>query len=462
MTLNKNQLEFFNKVVSSLSNLSDEEDPDRFLLLGCPGTGKSFLISTLTEYLISQDLEILILTPTHSSREVIRDNFNPELFSKGSLTLKTIDSGLSKTPNINDYRQLILSKGCSDSLNKFDLIIVDEISMMSENDQKVILESETTIIFTGDYNQIPPVMKKQNKLDEIIKPFWLTEQMRSTTEIEDISYKALNYQRYYPKSDLTKENLIEKFVHDPLTKTGESVYIVYRNKTLNRVNRLTREFLYPDQPPFVPGEVLLSRFNGHNIFNNQTFRIISCEHIEGHEWSLEIEPGVFIRTLTPEGYQIEMSELENLKKMCEKYKEQNNMELYNEIIDSRFSKLDNYDFVDYPYCRTVHRVQGMTFKNVYVDEEVNDSPNRRKMLYVSYSRPSDNLFTSKVDFDNNYYLLKSIKERVDFHFPIMRKSNRLKSDSSRMTEHIIYWSELGGNPQFQLTDEELYYLYYKD
>ena len=152
ITFNDEQYEGIIKIREWLKN-----DKTFFLLCGSAGTGKSTCIKKiLDEY----KWGVVVSAPTHKALGVI-ENFTG---CKG----KTLHSLLGLKPDIQldafDPNQPVFSPIVPSKINEYNLIIIDECSMINNElfnlIKKKVNGHKTKILFVGDDFQIPPIKEQ--------------------------------------------------------------------------------------------------------------------------------------------------------------------------------------------------------------------------------------------------------------------------------------------------------------
>lgn len=435
--LNKQQRYILDSILNSEAN-------QKYSLQGEAGTGKTFLICKLAEAFVNKDEDVLCLAPTHEAKNVLRANFDESILASGKIDFQTVAKASGAIALQNDFKELnFIDKSAFETSAK--LIIVDEMSMVSLRHSDALMKLDKIVVFVGDKAQLRVVKAKANAITESEDciHFRLTEQMRASTDIEEIAKRARDFElAYYPKSKIkTRKELIEKFLQSDLEN---SAYLTYTNKLADEISLMARTHLYgTDSEAFVIGETLLSRFNGNSIKNNERFKILSVTKEADDDFILEVAPGEFIKTKSPSNMAEYKKELDRMKSRAMKLKEAGNIEAYNQIINEHFDKLNSYAEVVYPYSYTIHKSQGKTIQNVFVDtlDIMRKGSDRRRLLYVAYSRASENLFTIANDEpDKKFifrYLVKKLKEQLSCKIPLKRFNDTFLPD---MVEgHLNFW-----------------------
>lgn len=143
-----------------------------FMLNGRGGTGKTATISTVVKELGINPRQVLVVAPTYKAMDVIQSAAKGDSLEEADFV--TVASAVGKqVSGLGDVKE--------GSPNQFkgDLIIVDESSMLTQDDYdklvKDVAGENTKIIFMGDRLQLPPIASLQfvngkwvekNKVDE--------------------------------------------------------------------------------------------------------------------------------------------------------------------------------------------------------------------------------------------------------------------------------------------------------
>ncbi|MDJ0570351.1 MAG: AAA family ATPase, partial [Pleurocapsa sp. MO_192.B19] len=254
-----------------------------FRLSGYAGTGKSFLICHLMEWLRSGDFEFVAAAPTNKAAK----NLKQVAISIGiSIDVKTVAQLLGQQPEIN--KETGLEEFTSTGEAKFDdyeVIIIDEFSMISKGNfaeivEAVALTMNTKVVFVGDAAQLPPV-KEQKPIvavsDYIDSMATLDEIVRYEGEIAVVAEKIRRNNQYnrtlYPfksSDDQTivcqprkqwLETVTQYFESDNYKTNPDHVrLLVWRNKTALSANKFVRSRLWgKDAPLYVPGDRLIAK-----------------------------------------------------------------------------------------------------------------------------------------------------------------------------------------------------------
>jgi hypothetical protein len=394
-----------------------------FRLSGYAGTGKSFLICHLIEWLDAHDFEFAIAAPTNKAAK--------SLIQVGSslginIDVKTVAQLLGQQPEINeDTGEEEFTSAGNAEFDDYDVMIIDEFSMISRSNFEEIVEAiattiDTKVIFVGDEAQLPPVKEQQPMVaisDAIDDTATLDEIIRYEGEIaivaEQIRSDDLYASRMYafqtsedrtivcqPRKEWL-ETVTEYFqAEDCKSNPDYARLLVWRNKTANDANRFVRSRLWGKEASiFVPGDRLIARKplfrvrpgqKGKNrwgvLINNSeecsvieppTIKELSFDKIAYQYYSVPVKTDagfeVNLSVLTEQGARLrdEMIKDYVAKKQWNKY----------------FDLSRTFDDVTYAYSLTVHKAQGSSINYVFLDiEDMQGCPDLQKMLYTALTR----------------------------------------------------------------------------
>lgn len=396
--LNTQQQEFFNLVVNS-------EKGSKFVLEGDAGVGKTYTVSTIANYFVEKEMSVVCITPTHAAKKVLSGLLDDRI------EVTTIAKALNFRPALNKFKEISFHSPTGLDYLDADLLIVDEKGMVPDHQVKLINKFQGIIIYTGDDKQLRPVKGKQSVFKDCQK-FKLTIQMRSSSDIEKIAKSVLESEELvFPESDIeTRCQLIQEFIETD--DIDNSLYLCYRNELADTVNERIRQSVYgQDAETFVPGEKLLARFTKFNITNNQVFTIVDCVELDEDNWMIETEEGGLITTKSPKAMREFKHYLEEQKERALKFLKQGNQEAHDAIINEVFSQLEEILEVNYPYASTIHKAQGRSIDNVFVDTlDILKGRDRKRLLYVAFSRAKKVLKTIKIKLDRLSVIQKVFKD----------------------------------------------------
>lgn len=302
--LNEDQLKAFDDILEFILDSND----DAFILKGYAGTGKTFLVKRIIEFITTNypKRQIAITAPTNKAVRVLQADapFNTDA-GKGPIFEDTFGGekrllystvhkllGLKEQITNSGEQQFTPDKMNKSELSKFKYLIVDEVSMLDDELCRELLKHKENvkIIFMGDPAQIPPV----NRVDCIpfrkspeynFKIAVLKQIMRQTGEhpVVDASFiirnnitkihpiptletnlvddKGIVYINAKTERKTVRPILKEYFDSEKFKADADYAKVIaWTNKTVNYLNSIIREILYgKEADPYVVGEKLIAR-----------------------------------------------------------------------------------------------------------------------------------------------------------------------------------------------------------
>jgi exodeoxyribonuclease-5 len=140
-----------------------DRNSNTYGLYGYAGTGKTTLITMFVNYILSKRYikKIALSAPTNKAVNIMKSKFMSYSTEEQDVDFLTIHKLLNLKNDIDVNGERMFIKGSS-MLNRYDLIIVDECSMISFDIMRHIFGNikKTKIMFIGDPAQLPPVNEK--------------------------------------------------------------------------------------------------------------------------------------------------------------------------------------------------------------------------------------------------------------------------------------------------------------
>jgi exodeoxyribonuclease V len=372
---------------------------------GYAGTGKTFLISVLRKSINEQwkdRVRVAFVTFTGKASSVLQRKLQEQSAIYASDYCGTIHSLIYKP--IVEYnkktKKLMIVRWERKKDLEFDLIILDEASMVNLAIWKDLSFYKIPIIAVGDHGQLPPIGDKFNLMG---KPqYILTEIKRQTLEnpIIRMSQDIRNgidipYGFYDQKNkDVFKlswnssecKQLFNKLDYS----TDDIIVLCALNKTRVTLNKIIRDkmgFTSPDPYPGdrivflrnnnqtgilngMLGQVMFMLWEGKNIYNMS----VKLDYYEEPYGGL-----VFNGCFGQEKYEEVCNDIHKKE--------------YQEIIQN--SQYKAIDLCDWGYCISAHKSQGSEFKRVVCFVEKSyywDSEYMKKWLYTAVTRAKEKLF----------------------------------------------------------------------
>lgn len=202
------------------------------VISGYAGTGKSTLVRFIIDALDVDEDKVAYATYTGKAAEVLRKKGNPNAMTLHRLLYDSIPrqgGGFIRIPK----KQL-----------DYDIVVVDEVSMVPKTMVDMLLAHRVYILFLGDPGQLPQIDKKEAHnlldrphvfLDEVMRQAAESEIIQLTMKIrngEDIPFMHGKEVIVAPKAELVTGHL-----------TWADIIICATNKTRHNMNKQKRELL---------------------------------------------------------------------------------------------------------------------------------------------------------------------------------------------------------------------------
>ena len=353
---------------------------------GYAGTGKTTLISILSKELHRRNkkLRIAFVSFTGKATQVLKNKILESRALYPRDRISTIHS-LIYSPIENSKGVITGWKLKEDVV--YDLIIIDEASMVDQKIWKDLCSFKVPIIAVGDHGQLPPVngsfnlMEKPTlKLEEIhrqakdnpIIKLSIMAREEGLVPFGTYSYSVMKIERRNSETASFVENLLSEFNPNTLILCGYNI-------TRVKLNTYIREKLgFDSSLPLVNDRVICLRNNHEkDIYNGMLGVVKNIDEKNERLFSASLK-------------------MDYNNKLYEGliYKEQfNNQQSFNFTGERR--RFLNGDLFDFGYALTVHKAQGSQAKRVILFEErfskMNDEEWRR-WLYTGVTRAEEELF----------------------------------------------------------------------
>lgn len=257
-----------------------------FLLGGYAGTGKSSIIFAFIRELLSKGKRIALSAPTNKAVSVLRKMACQNNLYVNCLTIHQL-LGLAV---VNRGSEKILEQVKPSSIHLYDLVFLDECSMVGEQLWQCLQENFVSNILTnrklilmGDPAQLNPVREKRSHTFKVKNRFVLTEVVRQAGDSPLLDFVTATRaaidnktEIFIPKSchrTKDKSNGAFKVTETGLLKLAIAKIerefasnpdcfrlLCYTNKRVSYYNCCIHEALYgKDAPLFIPGERLIAK-----------------------------------------------------------------------------------------------------------------------------------------------------------------------------------------------------------
>lgn len=425
-------------------------DDRQLLLSGNAGSGKTTLINVLLDYIEDnmEGYDVTCTAPTNEAVRIISKKSNKEfqrtIYGLLGLVLK----------NVDDKRTTLVQKGRI-HLNDYDLIIIDEASMINDQlfdrlQQYLLSYKNVKILYSGDDAQLPPVNNGEDKngnnkqskvfelgedntikLSEVKRVTENNPILKTVTEIRNtLDSKFDRYERvtsYIEESDtgivftsdqdsfmeeLTSQFVTSEYIHDNDFVRA----LAYTNEEVRYLNSAIRNKIFGgDQLEYENGENLIvdspvtdKKRKNQIVYDTGTrLKVMGAKLVTANNckdfkvWELKVRSyGTLdghsyrgnIRVIAEESLPMYEKVRAHLANQAKKNAKNSGGKAWFPY----FEFISQFDWVKYSYATTVHKSQGSTFRNVYVVEyDINrltwDNVERNKLKYVAFTRPSHKL-----------------------------------------------------------------------
>ena len=434
--LNTEQQAFFDKVTSGNFN--------KLLLTGEAGCGKTYVLTQALAELFRQGKNVLLCAPTHLARINLLEKMPEDV--RPYIATSTVASLLSRHGfNIGDGN-IAFTAPKGDRISGWEVIAIDEVSMLSKRDYDVLKNSAAKIVFTGDFAQLPTIMQKGSGMleDDELETIHLEEQMRQQGVIHQVAERNRT-EVYFPEQSVsddessvhvhrTTDTMLERMVGDILADPRGAVahaqyrFITFKNTTVYEVGQNIRDTVYSNlgqdiSMPFVAGEYLLSYTTTPAAYNGEVVRVLDVAYDRSHvssatrpweSYRLNIEGSrgsCWVACAPPSDYTKLEERLEELTKLVREAQKRKAFDAINAYM-TEIEHIRNYwTKLLYPFAITCHKSQGSTIEHVYVDtNSFAKASNKRALLYVGLSRASVSLHTVTVE-KPRWQIVREINDR---------------------------------------------------
>lgn len=420
-----------------------------FLLDGYAGTGKTYLMSVVINYVQSNSHRpILVTAPTHKAVKVIRG------YVKAAVDFSTVHSALGLKEHIDGYGKIKFVRDKFAPCNLFDyqFLIVDETSMLADelyDELDVFVSQGLKVLFVGDSLQIPPVNKPDalpfdkdfrkergigySKMEAIIRQKEGNPIIEHSFKIREFIYRpvpVINRNNAFNKKgsivfvpvaqgdQYIQEHILPEFKSEKFQKDSDHVKLLaWRNKTVDKYNNMIRTYIHGQEnlARILPGERLIAM---EPLIDEKRVVIHNSEEMKVLDYIIDSMPiGDNVGSL---GYYFARV---NVTRDDDPYTEfmvkilhEESEELYKEILEwlrktaldkrqgsgeARMAWMDYYEFkreffaVRYAYAITCHKAQGSTYDITVVMESDIDANfktyEKNRIFYTACTRPRQDL-----------------------------------------------------------------------
>lgn len=354
------------------------------VISGYAGTGKSTLIKFIISALDIDPERVGYIAYTGKAAQVLRN--------KGCPTAMTAHRLLYKSVPRADGSFIHIPK---DNISDYDIIVVDEVSMLPKPMWNLLLSHGIYVIACGDPGQLPPIGEENGILER--PHIFLDEIMRQAAESEIIRLSAdIREGKLIKPYKGTEINIVRhREMCDGMFTWADQI-LCGKNITRHTLNNYYRNMRYgEDIPnPIVGDKVICLKNNWDKITEtgdalvNGTIGTIDKIATVPNKW---LNPMCLI-DFTPET-------VDNADKRDQTF---HDLLMDWKLITTKETTVNRENFrlfpkqlrpeqFDYGYCITTHKSQGSEYDKVLVVEEVLRQADHARWLYTAVTRSAKKL-----------------------------------------------------------------------
>ena len=373
-------------ILKRILDWSNQKETQYITLGGYAGTGKTTLMGYLSNTLREKNkkLKIAFCSYTGKAARVLQRKLRDTKSIQKYDYTGTIHR-LIYRPLMDDDGEIISWTRLDPEEFLYDMIIIDEASMVTQDIWNDLLSYNKPILAVGDHGQLPPVEGKFNLMEKPqlrLEEIYRQEANNPIIKVSELArkYGTIPIQEYsntVKKLDKREvdtgeflQSMFEGYDSDTMVLTGY-------NSSRVKLNKGIRQLLgYETQEPTMGDRVICLKNNHQEeIFNGMmgTLLDITEDGVDDFRfYDTEIE-------LDGEDYPF-------IGKVS---KEQFNMD------KTLFNVPEGINLFDFGYALTVHKAQGSQARRVVVFEERfshMDDDMWRRWLYTAVTRASDELY----------------------------------------------------------------------
>lgn len=419
------------------------------LLTGSAGTGKTFLVGCIAEYLKKQFFcNILLCAPINKAVKVLK-KAQAEL---DGVSFMTIHGALGLREEIDDDgNQIFVNRKVADvKITNYDYVMVDEASMIDTDIFTRIYDAieytNIKVLFIGDKFQIPPVNYSESAvfMPKMQAKYNITETELRAIIRQKAGHPIISFANQL-KDELDNAQIVSKLIRLPefkdneqlilMPQTGEALIpvlkqyfltndfdidadyckvLAYHNRIVIKFNTLIRKLKYGENVSqlMVGEKIIFDRpwlearkihyttneeatvrsftEKSMNLFDRE---FLYYETMLSKEGSNVIEKRT-IRILKDESRADYLSVKRYLAGKADSYKRG--------TPESRgwwstwYQFRDKFAEIKYNYAITVHKSQGSTYANIIIaNYDINDNPRiveRNRIKYTALTRAEDKVY----------------------------------------------------------------------
>jgi ATP-dependent exoDNAse (exonuclease V) alpha subunit len=403
--------------------LKELKSSENIFFTGPGGTGKSYVINKFIEYCNSEGLKVLVTAPTGIAAINI-----------GGITMH---SAFAIPIPAYGHDNEDVDLGIIKKISKFDVIIIDEISMC-RNDAfeyfyKIIKAVENVgkkhlqVIVVGDFYQLPPVLKRSEQNHFLELGFDLSGYCFTTNAWKNLNFKTVVLEQVVRQEDEEFINNLNKI------RRGDTSCLDYFNEnclkkpsndilhicaTNDHANALNREMLYKiDSKSKFYHSIRRGKcekdYNVQDIIELRVGAKVMIVVNDVKEFKYQNGSMGIVTQLNKNSINVKLFNGKNVEIGYHEWKNEvirlENGKVEAKVI-GRFQQLP----IKLAYAVTMHKTQGQTFDSALIDPKCF----AEGQLYVALSRVKtlDGLYLTKPITENDVLVNKIVNSFYDNDF----------------------------------------------
>lgn len=385
-------------IVAGDEDQAENSDKARFKVLqGFAGTGKTTLLNYIVAEAKKEGMRIIVTATTNKAVKVLVDRVDAPDYA-------TIHSVLRIRPKEYGEKEVFEPDRSIDRppLASYDLVIVDECSMISQQLLQIIRDENpghVKVLFCGDPAQLQPINETISHCFSY-SPSTLKEVVRHGSAIANKATLVRQEDRNIDHKELLDGDHISVIKTSDIYPLFESFrlnpdrirMLSWTNKRVHHWNDRLRMADYGRRmPPFTTGDIIMA--NKPCIMKEE---IVLMNSEEGVVQNVHEEETHYVLSVLPNGKDKPVS----VRVLKKEYEHELNTTLRDLAIKKdwrRFWKLKRtYHDIRHCYAMTVHKSQGSTFDSVIIDwndvYQNTDDVNRNQLVYVGMTRAAKRVY----------------------------------------------------------------------
>ena len=249
------------------------------LLQGYAGCGKTVLAAQIIRRLQEDGYRVAVTAPTHKAVQVLTRTLATELQMPETMTVHAL-LGLRLVRFLNGSQSFQPSS--HNKIHNFNVIIVDECSMIDSRFFHLLQEGNAFLLFLGDPAQLPPVGSHQPSpvfesrhllrfmLDEVIRQSNGSPILGLAQDIRRQNDSQFPVQELHRYADGESLQVFTRSTFHHAWKDSNTRILAWRNQSVNQYNSILHDALFPtDRMPYSAGERIVLQESTHAKINDQ-------------------------------------------------------------------------------------------------------------------------------------------------------------------------------------------------